>query len=190
MRIFFSFLLASVIAFGAEYTIDAAHSAAQFSIRHMMVSTVRGDFSKVTGKIVYDPSNLAASSVEASIDVSTVNTREPKRDAHLKSADFFDVEKFPMMTFKSTKWYKEGANLKIAGDLTIHGVTKNVVLDVEGPSPEVKAQGNSIRTGATASVTINRRDFGLNYNRLIEAGGLVVGDEAKLTIDIEAIKKQ
>jgi polyisoprenoid-binding protein YceI len=189
MRIVFSLLLASALGFGAEYTIDAAHSAAHFSIRHMMVSTVRGDFSKVTGKIVYDPNNLAASSVEASIDVSTVNTREPKRDAHLKSADFFDVEKFPTMNFQSTKWYKEGGKLKIAGNLTIHGVTKPVVLDVEGPSPEVKVN-NAVRTGATATVTINRREFGLNYNRLIETGGLVVGDEANLTIDIEAIKKQ
>ena len=130
MRTFSIFLL-SWAAYGAEYTIDSTHSAASFGVRHMMVSTVRGQFSKLTGKVGYDPKNLAACKVEATVDATTIDTREPKRDAHLKSPDFFDVAKFPTLTFLSTKCAREGGKLKITGDLTIHGVTRPVLLDVD-----------------------------------------------------------
>ncbi|MFN0102785.1 MAG: YceI family protein [Bryobacteraceae bacterium] len=185
MRIFSIFLLAAA-AYGAEYTIDSAHSAASFGVRHMMVSTVRGHFSKVTGKVTYDPNNLNASKVEATVDATTIDTREAKRDAHLKSADFFDVAKFPTITFRSTKWTKEAGKLKIAGDLTIHGVTKPVVLDVDGPAAEVKGQGGAMTIGASATTKVSRKDFGLMWNRLLETGGAVVGDEVTITLDIEA----
>ncbi|MBI2689273.1 MAG: polyisoprenoid-binding protein [Acidobacteria bacterium] len=181
-------LLIAAAAHGAEYTIDSAHSSAGFAVRHMMVSTVRGAFSKVTGKISYDPKNLAASKVEASIDTTTVDTREAKRDAHLRSPDFFDTAKFPAMTFRSTKWSREGGKLKIAGDLTIHGVTKAVVLDVDGPAPEVKGASGAMTIGATASTKVSRKEYGLMWNKLLETGGAVVGDEVLITLDIEATK--
>lgn len=175
-------------AFGAEYTIDTAHSSASFSVRHMMVSNVRGQFSNVVGKVNYDPKNLAGSSVEATIDVNTIDTREPKRDGHLKSPDFFDTAKFPTMSFKSKKFYREGNQLKVAGDFTLHGVTKPLVLTLQEPSNEVKV-GADYRIGATATGLINRKDYGLTWNRAIEAGGVAVGEEVTITIDIEATRK-
>jgi len=182
-------LFTAATVFGqVTYTIDSAHSSAGFSVRHMMVSNVRGQFSKVAGTIVYDEKNLDASKVDATIDVTTINTREEKRDAHLKSPDFFDVEKFNTMTFKSTSFYRENGKVMVKGDLTIHGVTKPVVLTVDGPSPEVKGMGG-YRVGASATTTINRKDFGLTWNRALEAGGVVVGDEVQVTVDIEAARK-
>lgn len=172
------------------YEIDSSHSSAQFSVRHMMVSNTKGEFSKLTGTITYDPRNLSASKVTAVIDVSTINTREPKRDAHLKSADFFDVAKYPTMTFTSRSAWREGGKIKLKGDLTMHGVTREVVLDVDGPTPEVKDPRGGTRIGASATTQVNRRDFGLTYNRLLETGGAVVGDEVTITIDIEAVKKE
>lgn len=172
-----------------EYQIDPVHSSAQFSVRHLMVSNVRGEFAKVTGKVIYDPKNLKASSVEATIDATSINTHEPKRDDHLKSPDFFDVAKFPTLTFKSKKVAKAGKDkLRVLGDLTIRGVTREVMLDVEGPVPEVK-MGPNLKSGASASTTINRKDFGLNWNRALEAGGWVVGDEVKITLEIEMGRK-
>jgi len=187
MRILSSLLLAAA-TYGAEYTIDSAHSAASFGVRHMMVSTVPGTFSKVAGKITYDPKNLAASKVEATVDVSTISTREPKRDAHLKSPDFFDAAKFPVISFRSTKWTQEGGKLKVAGELTIHGVTKPVVLDVEGPAAEVKGPTGGFMIGASATTKISRKEFGLTWNKLMETGGAVVGDEVTIRLDIEATR--
>ena len=152
-----------------------------------MVSTVRGHFSKVTGKFSYDPKNLSASAVEAAVDVTTIDTREPKRDAHLKSPDFFDVAKFPTLTFRSTKWTRDAGKLKIAGDLTMRGVTKQVVLDVEEPSTEVKGT-KGMTIGASATTKVSRKDFGLAWNKLLETGGAVVGDEVTITLDIEATR--
>lgn len=181
MRLFAAVLLAGVaMAPAAEYTIDSAHSSAGFAVRHMMVTNVRGQFSKVAGKISYDPANLAASKVEATIDATTVDTREPKRDTHLKSPDFFDVALFPTITFRSTKWWKEGEKVKVAGDLTMHGVTKSVVLDLDGPH----LQGKVI--GASATTKLSRKEFGLTWNRVLEAGGVSVGDEVTVTLEIEA----
>jgi polyisoprenoid-binding protein YceI len=180
-------LLLAASAWGADYTIDTAHSAAGFGAKHMMVTNVRGRFSNVTGKISYDPKNLAAAKVEATIDASTVDTQQAKRDAHLKSPDFFDVAKYPTITFRSTKWAQANGKLKITGDLTIHGVTKSVTLDVEGPAPEVKGPGG-VTIGASASTKINRKEFGLTWSKLMDTGGAVVGDEISITLDIEATR--
>jgi len=184
-----SIILLSAVAMAADYTIDPAHSAASFGVTHMMVSTVRGQFSNVTGTVRYDPKDLAASRVEATIDAGTINTQQAKRDAHLRSADFFDTEKFPRITFRSTKWWRENGNLKIAGDLTMHGTTKAVVLDVTGPGAETKGADGTMLIGATATTTISRRAFGLTWNKLMETGGAVVGDEISITLDIEAKRK-
>jgi len=154
-----------------------------------MVSTVRGHFGKLTGTVRYDPANPSAASVQAEVDVSTIETRELKRDAHLKSPDFFDVEKYPTMSFKSTKAEAAGAGkLKVTGDLTIHGVTRQVVFDVDGLSQPIKDRGG-LRLGAMASAKINRKDFGMTWNRVLEAGGLTVGDEVTITIDAELIQR-
>ncbi|MFN7925350.1 MAG: YceI family protein [Bryobacteraceae bacterium] len=172
----------------SAYTIDSSHSSAQFSVRHMMISNVKGEFTNVTGSIVHDANNPAASKVEASIDASTINTREPKRDAHLKSADFFDTAKFPVLAFKSKKVWKDGQQLKVQGDLTIRGVTREVVWNVEGPAPETKDPWGNVRLGATATTKISRKDWGLTWNQTLEAGGVLVGDEVAITLDIEAVK--
>lgn len=168
----------------AEWRIDTNHSAAQFAVKHMMVSTVRGAFEKMTGTVNYDPAAPENASVKVEIDVSTVNTRNAKRDGHLKSPDFFDVAKYPTMTFESTKVQKAGSGLKLTGNLTLHGVTKEVTFDVDGPAEPVKSRGG-LRTGATATAKISRKDFGLTWNRMLEAGGVTVGDEVDLIIDIE-----
>ena len=182
-------LSAAAVAQAVQYQIDPVHSSAQFSVRHMMVSNVRGEFAKVTGTVVYDPKNPKASSVEAIIDAASINTHEPRRDEDLKSPNFFDVAKYPTLTFKSTRVEPAGeGKLRVTGDLTIHGVTKEVVLDVEGPSPEVKA-GQNIKAGASASTTISRKDFGMTWNKALEAGGWVVGDEVKITLEIEMGRK-
>jgi polyisoprenoid-binding protein YceI len=172
-----------------EWQIDRAHSAAQFSVRHLMVSTVRGHFGKLTGTVRYDPAKPAASSVQAEVDVTTIDTREPKRDAHLKGPDFFDVANHPTMTFQSTKVEAAGNGLlKVTGDLKIRGVTRPAVFMVEGLGTPVKDRG-ALRMGATATSKINRKDFGMTYNRLLEAGGVTVGDEVTITIDVELVQR-
>ena len=174
----------------ATYEIDSAHSSANFKIRHLMISNVRGAFSKVSGTVNFDPKNLAASKVDATVDVNTVNTREEKRDGHLKSPDFFDVAKFPAMTFKSKKFTSAGAGkYKVTGDLTIHGVTKEVVLDLADVTPESKGMAGETRIGGQASTKINRKDFGLTWNKTMDGGGVVVGDEVEVTLDLELVKK-
>lgn len=168
------------------WRIDTNHSAAQFAVKHMMVSTVRGDFGKMTGTVEFDPADPTRAKVEAEVDVTTVNTRNAKRDDHLRSEDFFHVEKHPTMTFESTRIAQSGDGLKMTGNLTIHGVTKEVTFDVEGPVPPVNT-GRGLRSGATATTTISRKDFGMTWNRVIEAGGVTVGDEVDITIDVELI---
>lgn len=171
------------------YQIDPAHSSANFSIRHMMVTNVRGSFKKVTGTVVYDPENPSASTVNAEIDASSINTNEDQRDTHLRSADFLHVEQFPTITFRSTKVEKTGDDeFKIQGDLTIHGVTKPVTLEVEGPAPEGKDPWGNTRTGATAKTKIKRSDFGLTWNAALETGGILVGDDLKIELDLSLIK--
>jgi len=171
------------------WAIDTAHSAAGFSVKHMMVSTVRGTLGPVKGTIEYDGKSVENIKVDVTIDVSGINTGNQNRDNDLKGGDgLFEVAKYPTATFKSKRATASGAGaFKLVGDLTLHGVTKEVTLDVEGPSAPVK-QGPATRTGASATTTINRKDFGLSYNRAIEAGP-VVGDEVKITIDIEATRR-
>jgi polyisoprenoid-binding protein YceI len=181
---------AAALAVGAQtYQIDPAHSSAGFSVKHMMVTNVSGKFSNVKGTIVYNEKNLGASSVTASVDVGTVNTNEAKRDEHLRSPDFFDAAKFPRMEFKSTKVYKSGGVVKVDGNLTLHGVTKQVTLTLTETSPEVKHPAGGFVRGAVATTKINRKDFGLTWNKTIESGGLIVGEEVTITLEIEAGRK-
>ncbi|MEO7648946.1 MAG: YceI family protein [Bryobacteraceae bacterium] len=189
LRLLACFSLIALAAPAEEWQIDRAHSAAQFSVRHLMVSTVRGQFGKLTGMVQYDAANPAAASVQAEVDMTSIDTREPKRDAHLKSPDFFDVAKYPTATFRSTKIEAAGAGkLKVTGDLTFHGVTRQVVFDVEGVGQPVKDRAG-LRMGATASTRISRKEFGITWNRLTEAGGVTVGDEVTITIDAELIRR-
>lgn len=173
-----------------EWRIDSSHSAAQFAVRHMMVSTVRGQFGNVTGTAVYDPADIAKASITAEVDVATIDTRNAKRDAHLKSADFFEVEKFPKIRFVSKSVEPAGqGRLKLIGDLTIRDVTKQVAFDVEGVGAPVKDGRGGERAGGTASAKISRQEFGIKWNRAVETGGVVVGDEVSLTIDLQLIRK-
>jgi len=162
--------------------IDPNHSSAEFAVRHLGISTVRGDFQKVSGEVSYDPADVGKSSIEAAIDASTVNTRIEARDKDLRSPHFFDVEKYPVITFKSKHNEAAGAGkLRVTGDLTMHGVTKEVVMDVDGPTPPVKDPSGNIRMGAAATTKIDRRDFG------IEGAAATVGDEVQITLDVEMI---
>ncbi len=174
----------------AAWTIDPAHTLAEFKVRHMMVSNVKGAFEKVSGSGFWDGRDLATAWVDVTIDAASINTREPQRDAHLRSADFLDVEKFPTLTFKSAKIGPAGPGLAtMAGDLTIHGVTKSVTLHVTGPTPIITDPYGFRRVGASATTTINRKDFGLLWNQTLDAGGVVVGDEVTITIEVEMVKK-
>ncbi|MBA3974719.1 MAG: protein yceI precursor [Candidatus Solibacter sp.] len=176
-------------AFAQSYTIDSAHSSAQFSVRHLMVSNVKGEFNKMAGAITWNEADPAAVSIDATIDVNTISTREPKRDEHLRSADFFDAAKYPSITFKSAKAWKSGSKWMVAGNLTLHGVTKPVTLTLDGPTAEMKDPWGMLRRGATATTTINRKDFGLGWNKALETGGVMVGEDVQITLDIAATRK-
>lgn len=177
-------------AFAATWTIDPDHSNVGFKVRHLMVSNVKGSFEKHTGVVDINENDITKSKVEVSIDTASINTNVQKRDEHLRSADFFDVAKYPTMTFVSKKVAKAGKDkLKVTGDLTLHGVTRQVVLDVDGPTKEIKDPWGNIRKGATASTKINRKDFGLVWNAALETGGVAVGEEISITLEIEMIKK-
>ena len=172
------------------WDIDPAHTSVQFSIRHMMISNVRGEFTKVAGTVRGDQADPTRAQVEATIDTTSLDTREPKRDEHLKSPDFFDVAKYPTMTFKSKKIEKVGeGRYKVTGDLTLHGVTREVVLDVDGPTPPMTDPRGSVRAGAEATAKINRQDFGIKWSKALDGGGVMVGDEVAITIDVEGVKK-
>jgi polyisoprenoid-binding protein YceI len=155
----------------------------------MAVSNVRGEFSNVTGMVLYDPQNLSASKVDASIDTTTLTTRNPDRDKHLKSPDFFDIAKFPQMTFQSTEFVNNGGKLQIKGNLTLHGVTKPVVLEMDGPTAEAKDPWGNMRVGASATTTVNRKDFGLVWNKALDGGGVLVGDDVTITLDLEGVRR-
>jgi len=173
----------------SSWEIDPAHSNVQFGVRHMMISTVHGKFTKFTATATGDEKDAAHAGVQASIDAASIDTGDEKRDAHLKTADFFDAEKFPTITFKSTKVEAAGdRRYKLHGDLTMHGVTKPVVLDVEATS-EVKGMRGETRAGARATTKVNRKDFGISWSKSMDGGGVVVGDEVEVTIDVEAVKK-
>ncbi|HEX4542146.1 MAG TPA: YceI family protein [Candidatus Acidoferrum sp.] len=174
----------------STWQIDPQHSSAQFAVRHMAISTVRGAFSKISGTLVLDDQDVTKSTIEVSIDVSTVDTREPDRDKDLRSDRFFDVAHFPTMTFKSKKVEQAGAGkLKVTGDLTIRGTTKEVVLDVDGPAAPMKDPWGNLRTAATATTKVNRQDFGVKWNAKLDNGGVVVGDDVSITIDVELLQK-
>jgi len=178
-----------LVASAATWTIDPDHSNVGFKVRHLMVSNVSGSFEKHSGTVEINDKDITKSRVEVSIDTSSINTHVQKRDEDLRSANFFDVAKYPAMTFVSKKVAKAGKDkLKVTGYLTLHGVTKEVVLDVEGPSKESKDPWGVIRCGATATTKINRKDFGLLWNKSLETGGVVVGDEVNITLEIEMIK--
>lgn len=167
------------------WTIDPAHTNAEFSIKHMMFATVRGNFSEVSGTVSYDPENVANSSVEATISTASINTGVEDRDAHLRSGDFFDVEKFPNITFKSTRVEPTGDNAaKVYGDLTIKDVTREVVLDAQFLGQGVNPWGQNV-AGFTAETKINREDWGLTWNQALEAGGWLVGKDVKITLNVE-----
>jgi len=184
-------LAAPAVAFGADYDIDTAHSQVGFATRHLMVSTVRGEFGKVEGTVRYDSKKPQDSVVDVTIDVSTINTRDPKRDGHLKSPDFFDVEKYKTATFKSRKVEPAGkGKLKVTGDLTLRGITRPVVLEVTGPSAEAKSPWGQTVVAATATGKINRKDFGMTWNKALDGGGLLVGDTVDLVIETELIKRE
>ena len=178
--------LPSVAAAG-DWTLDAAHSQASFSVRHMMISNVRGDFTGISGTVDFDEKKATNTKIDVAIDVATLDTRDAKRDGHLKSPDFFDVAKHPKMTFKSKKIRKSGKNYKVAGDLTIHGVTKPVTLLTTISKPTKSPWGQTV-VGVQATTTINRKDFGLTWNKALETGGVVVGEKVEITIDAELVK--
>ena len=185
-------LLASLSALAqtSTWNIDPAHSTAQFTVRHLAISNVTGNFTRVTGSVVLNEKDITQSQVSASIDVSSVDTRVEARNKDLKSPNFFDVEKYPTIEFKSKRIVSGGGKLQVIGDLTIHGTTREVTLDVDGPTPELSDPWGNSRRGISATTTINRRDFNLTYNNLLKTGEAVVGDNVKIQIDAEMVKKK
>jgi polyisoprenoid-binding protein YceI len=171
------------------WKIDSAHTAAEFKVKHMMISNVKGTIKGITGNLTEHTSDATLSSIEATLDVSTLNTGEPDRDTHLKSADFLDLAKYPTITFKSTGVQRKGdEEYAVTGDLTIHGVTRPVTLAVEGPTQPQKDPWGNVRIGLSATTKIHRKDFGLTWNAALETGGILVGEEVHVTIEAEFIK--
>jgi len=185
------FFLAAASLFGqtTSWHIDPLHSSAQFSVRHMMISTVRGHFGGVKGNVSLDATNPAVDKVDATIDCSTINTGEPKRDSDLKGEEFFDVKKYPVMKFHSTKVEPAGqGKLRVTGDLTINAITRQVVLDIDGPTDPIKDTQGRTKVGVLAATKVSRKDFGILYNPVMETGGVAVSDEVAIELDIELIK--
>jgi polyisoprenoid-binding protein YceI len=193
-----AFLIAVIAGFIAvpsfaqtgAWQIDSAHSNAQFVVRHMGISNVQGNFTKVTGAVQLDETDVTKSTVNATIDVSTVDTREPNRDKDLLSDKFFDAAKFPTMTFQSKKIERVAdGKLKMTGDLTLHGITHEVTFDVDGPTAAIKDPWGNGRRGVSANTKINRKDFGLSFNAALGTGEMVVGETITITLDVELVKK-
>lgn len=180
---------APVATTASTWEVDTAHSEVGFKVRHLAVSNVRGNFTKFSGTVKLDEKNIANSSVVVTVDTRSVNTNNQKRDKHLRSSDFFDADRYPEMKFVSTRVRKSGDGLEVTGNLTLHGVTKPITLAVEGPTGEVKDPWGKTRRGATARATINRQDFGLRWSKTLETGGLVVGNDVKIELEVELIKK-
>lgn len=174
----------------STWNIDPVHSVAEFKVKHMMISNVKGQFTGVSGKLSFDEADVTKSAIEATIDAASINTREPQRDTHLKSADFFDVEKFPTLSFRSTKvTKKDEGELAVEGELTIHGVTRKVVFNVEGPTAPGKDPWGNTRIGLSATTKINRKDYGLTWNAALETGGILVGEEVTITLEVQFVKQ-
>jgi len=171
--------------FAASWVFDEAHSAADFSIRHMMVTNVKGTVTGIKGAVEIDDKDLTKSKVDVTLNVSSLDTRNQKRDEHLRSPDFFDAQKFPEMKFVSKKVQKDGKNLKVTGDLTIKGITKSVTMLVDGPSPAVKDPWGKTKRGLSATTTLSRKDFGITWNKNLDGGGVVLGDDVKVSIEAE-----
>jgi polyisoprenoid-binding protein YceI len=183
-------LCAPSIAMAATYQLDADHSSIQFKIRHLTVSNVTGTFNKFKGTAAVEGEDLATLKVEVAIDAASVDTGHEKRDEHLRNADFLDVAKYPTISFVSKKVIKgDPGKLKVIGDLTLHGVTREITVDLEGPTPEVKDPWGNFRRGATGTAKIDRRDFGITWNKALDTGGLVVGNEVGIQVDIEWVRK-
>lgn len=171
------------------WEIDPDHSTAEFSVRHLMISTVRGRFGKFSGTIVGNPADLVTATAHLTIDVASIDTRQPDRDQHLRSADFFDAEHYPDMTFDSTAITRVGENVyDVVGNLTIRGVTRPVSVHVEYAGTSKDPWGN-LRAGFTGTAKINRKDFGVTWNQALETGGVLVGDEVRITVELETVKK-
>ncbi len=185
-------VLATISAFAqpSDWKIDPAHSTAQFTVRHLGISNVNGSFTKVSGDVSLNEKDITQSQVNASIDVSSVDTRVEMRDKDLKSPHFFDVEKYPTIEFKSKRIAKSGDKLQVIGDLTIHGTTHEVTLEVDGPTPEITDPWGNARRGLSATTTINRQDFGLTYNNLLKSGEAAIGNTVKIEIDAEIVRKR
>jgi polyisoprenoid-binding protein YceI len=171
-----------------KWTIDPSHSNAEFSVRHLMITNVKGRFGKLSGTVDYDPAHPELTKLEATLDATSIDTRDDKRDAHLRSPDFFDVEKYPTLTFRSKEITKSDDGFTALGELTMHGVTKDVVLEIEGPSEPTKDPWGNTRIGASATAKINRKDWGLNWNAALEAGGVLVGDTVKIALEISLVQ--
>jgi len=173
----------------STWNIDPVHSVAEFKVKHMMISNVKGQFTGVKGVLSLDEANLTNSDVQATIEAASITTRDPQRDAHLKSPDFFDVEKFPVLSFKSTRVGRvNGGEVAVAGDLTIHGITRDVVFTVEGPTAAAKDPWGNTRLGLSATTKIDRKNFGLMWNAALETGGILVGDDVTITLDVQFVK--
>ena len=172
------------------WTIDPNHSTAQFTVRHLAISNVSGNFTKVTGSVILNEKDLTQSQVMATIDASSVDTRVPDRDKDLRSPNFLDVEKYPTLEFKSKRIVNSGGKLQMIGDLTLHGTTREVALDVDGPTPELSDPWGNVRRGFSATTTINRKDYGVVWNNTLKTGEAVVGDNVKIQIDVEIMRKK
>jgi polyisoprenoid-binding protein YceI len=173
----------------STWNLDPVHSVAEFKVKHMMISNVRGHFTGLSGTLTYDEQNVTNSRVEATIDAATINTGDAQRDGHLKTADFFDAEKYPAITFRSTNIKRTGDDeLAVSGDLTMHGVTRPVVFNVEGPTAAGKDPWGNTRMGLSATTKVNRKDFGLTWNATLETGGILVGEEITITLDVQFVK--
>lgn len=183
-------LVLSAAAQTSTWNIDPNHSTAQFTVRHLAISNVSGAFTKVTGNVVLNEKDITQSQVNATIDASSVDTRVPNRDQDLRSPNFLDVEKYPTLEFKSKRLVKNGDKLQLVGDLTLHGTTREVTLDVDGPTPELADPWGNVRRGFSATTTINRKDFGVVWNNTLKTGEAVVGDNVKIQIDVEIVKKK
>lgn len=174
----------------SEWNIDPNHSTAQFTVRHMAISNVTGNFTKVSGMVMFNDKDITQSQVTASIDVNSVDTRVEMRDKDLRSPNFFDVAKYPAIDFKSKKVVKTGDKVQLVGDLTMKGTTREVTLDLDGPTPEIADPWGNTRRGFSATTSLNRKDFGLTWNNMLKTGEAVVGDNVKIQIDVEMIKKK
>jgi polyisoprenoid-binding protein YceI len=184
-------LAVPVFTHAVTWEMDPAHSSFQFKVRHLTVSNVKGDFTKSRGVVMIDDQDITQLKVEVAVEATSVNTGHAQRDEHLRGLDFFDVTKYPTITFVSKKVMKaDGDRFRVMGDLTLHGVTREITVDVEGLTPEVKDPRGNFRRGATATTKINRRDFGLTWNRVLDSGGLVVGDEVNIYLEVELIRKK